>query len=245
LQSIRYTSFADTLFYSDLKVGPIDIDVDDGGNFWMLCYVRNDTLPGINMEVRKYSKEGILNLSLSLPPELFLPNNAEIERGLSSHVIKPRINRVIISDNKVMVEGMFEGKKLETQEVEKRRYTIYTGQRVLSKQEILSSKESMLLKPIDFTHRGWFEHEDSERAKFYFTTFEVVGEENGWERKQGLILKYDKDGRLLAKIKFPLYIWGTVKQLYFDDKSESIYCLTNDENGIQLLRYTKIKVGER
>ena len=223
-----------------------DIAVDNNKNIYILFYINVGSFPGQSVEVRKYNSAGEFVDSFPIPLELLSPTNKEIEVGIPPLLIRERITRIIIENNDIKVEGLFESEKFGGEKKEKRRYTLVKNNQYLSKHSILETKNVITIEEdsIKFPHLGYFGyyfgHYDSIGNCFYFVDQERVGEKNGWDIHQGIIYKY-KNGKLIATVKHPFPKWGDLQQLFYDDETQNIYCLTNDDEGVKLLLYRRLK----
>lgn len=239
LREFRYTEKDSRSRYLGWRI--YDIAIDKNKNIYILFYINIGFFPGQSVEVRKYNSTGEFIDSFPIPLELLGPTTEEIEMSMPSLLIREKITRIVIENDDVKVEGLFESEYLGKEKGERRRYTLIKNKRVLHKNGILETKEVIAAKEekIKFSHLGYlgyyFGHFDSTDNYFYFIDQEKVGEKNGWGVYQGIIYKYDKNGRLSAIMKHPFYKWGDPKQLYYDDKTQNIYCLTNDDAGVKLL----------
>jgi len=226
---------------SHLGWQPYDIAVDANENIYILFYIHVGTFPGQSVEIKKYDKLGSFVESYPIPIELLGPTDEEIEAGMPSLIMKARLNSIIIEDNEIKVEGWFEKEYLKTDMGEKRRFTVAKGNRNLLKQEILQSSIVVTGELPKFPHLGYFLQKDEKHKHLYFTDREQIGEKDGWAVYQGILYKYDEEGRLLAILRYPLYKWGDIHQLFIDDDHARIYCLTNNDDGIQVIVYAGMR----
>ncbi|MEO0094765.1 MAG: hypothetical protein ABIL66_02590 [candidate division WOR-3 bacterium] len=217
-----------------------DITVDENGTIYILFYIFVGSVSERRVEVRKYNSKGELVDSFPIPLELLEPNHEETEIGIPSLLVIKRIEKIIVEDEVVKVEGRFTPiyfGKADSGEVW--RYTLVQKNRKLDTRNVLGTKEIILSQKaeIKFQHLGYCGRQDKEGNYFYFFDQEKIGGKNGWDISQGVIYKYDKNGKLRAIIKHPFSKWGDVNKFHFNDVTQDIYCLTNDNDGVKLLLY--------